>query len=64
MVPNSTASRAELQALFPLLSVGCDAFIDMDSQSHGKLRLSPTHRARELSMTAIQRRPRFETGVR
>jgi hypothetical protein len=36
MVLNSTAGSDELQAFFPLLSVGCDDFINMDSGSRAK----------------------------
>jgi len=36
MVPNSTARRSELQALFPLLSVGCNDFIERNSKSRAK----------------------------
>lgn len=64
MVLNSTAGSGELQALFPLLSVSCDGFIDMDSESRAKSASLRAYGAAAPARIAIQRWPRSETAVR
>jgi hypothetical protein len=64
MVLNSTASHVELQALFPLLSVSCDGFIDIYSESRGKSAPLRTYGDFDPARIAIQRWPRPDTAVR
>jgi hypothetical protein len=64
MVLNSTASSGELQAFFPLLSVSCDGFIDIYSESRGKSAPLRTYGDFDPPRIAIQRWPRPDTAVR